>query len=81
MDKYENFALTVLVAFGALIIGSLMAIGIVWHDKPTFLFALGAAVVVWGSAFAVIFEKPGLYGGLLVLTVLLVAASITALVI
>lgn len=80
MDKYENFALTALVTFGALIIGSLMAIGIAWHDKPTFLFALGAAVVVWASGFAIIFEKPGLYGAMLVLTVLLVAASITALV-
>lgn len=80
MDKYENFALTILITFGALIIGFLMAVGIVWNDKPTFLFALSSAVVVWGSAFAVIFEKPGLYGALLVVTVMLVAASITALV-
>ena len=35
-----------MVAFGAIIIGGLMAVGIAWQDKAAFLYALSAAVAV-----------------------------------
>ena len=80
MDSVEKFALSIMLLFGALIVGGLMAIGIAWNDKPAFLYALASAVVVWGSSFAVLFSKPTIYGALLVVAVLLVAASIRTIV-
>jgi hypothetical protein len=80
MDSVEKFALSIMLVFGALVIGGLMAVGIAWNDKPGFLFALAAAIIVWISAFAVLFGKPTIYGVLLVLAGCLVAASIAAVV-
>lgn len=80
MDSVEKFALSIMLLFGALIVGGLMAVGIAWNDKPAFLYALAAAIVIWGSAFAVLFSKPPIYGALLIIAGLLVAASITAIV-
>lgn len=76
MDDYEKFATGLLIVFGALVIGGLMAMHIVIHSKPGFLFALAGGVVGWFSAFAVLFDKPKLYLGLIMLAILCVAASI-----
>ncbi len=65
MDNFEKYALALMVVFGALIIGGLMAVHIAWEHKAGFLYALGAAVVVWAAGFAVLFDKPRLYGLLL----------------
>ena len=80
MDSVEKFALSIMLIFGALIVGGLMAVGIAWADKAAFLYALASAIVVWGSAFAVLFGKPTIYGALLVVAGLLIAASITSIV-
>ncbi|WP_455473860.1 hypothetical protein [Bartonella sp. B30(2025)] len=77
MDDYEKFATSLLIVLGALIIGGLMAVHIVLMNKPGFLFALTAAIVGWFSAFAVLFDKPKLYLGLVILAVLCVASSIS----
>ncbi|VEJ45738.1 hypothetical protein [Bartonella vinsonii] len=77
MDDYEKFATGLLIVFGALIIGGLMAMHIVLMNKPGFLFALAAAIVGWFSAFAVLFDKPKVYLGLIILAMLCVASSIT----
>ncbi|WP_208432463.1 hypothetical protein [Bartonella taylorii] len=77
MDDYEKFATGLLIVFGALIIGGLMAMHIALTNKPGFLFALAAAVVGWFSAFAVIFDKPKVYLGLIILAMLCVASSIS----
>jgi len=42
MNDYEKFATALLIIFGALIIGGLMAVHIVAMNRPGFLFALGA---------------------------------------
>lgn len=78
MDDYEKYATGLLIVFGALIISGLMAVNLVVYDKAGFLFALGAAVVAWFSAFAVLFDKPRIYGLLLAVAVGLVGASIGA---
>lgn len=80
MDDYEKVATTLLIMFGALIIGGLMAVHIAILNKPGFLFALSAGVFGWFSAFAVLFNKPRLYLGLIVLAVIGVALSISFLV-
>lgn len=80
MDNYERYAIAVIITFGALIIGGMMAVSISWNDKPGFLFALGAAVLAWIAGHAVLFDKPKLYGLLITGSAALVAASITSLV-
>lgn len=80
MDHFEKLGFAIMVVFGAIIISGLMAVGVAWGDKPAFLYALSAAVVVWVSSFAVVFDRPRIFGLLLVLSVVLIAASITAIV-
>jgi hypothetical protein len=77
MDS-EHFAVMLMIIFGALVLGALMAVGIAWHDKPTFLFALFGTISAWAASFPVMFDRPSIYGVLLVLCILLTAASIAA---
>lgn len=76
MDDYEKFATALLIVFGAVIVGGLMALHISLHIKSGFLFALGAGIIGWFSAFAVLFDKPRIYFWLIVSAILCVAASI-----
>lgn len=78
MDDYEKYATATMIVFGALIIGALIAINIVVYDKAGILFALGAGIVAWFSAFAIMFDKPRAYGVMIAVAIGLVAASITA---
>lgn len=80
MDHFEKFGFAIMVVFGAIIIGGLMAYGIAWEDKPAFLYSLAAAVAVWGSSFAVVFDRPRIFGGLLVIAIVLITLSVTAIV-
>jgi hypothetical protein len=77
MDS-EHFAVMLMTVFGALILGGLMAVGIAWHDKATFIFALAGTVSAWVAAFPVMFDKPRFYSVLLILCVLLTAGSIVS---
>ncbi|TPW29848.1 hypothetical protein [Pararhizobium mangrovi] len=77
MDS-EHFAVMLMSVFGALILGGLMAAGIAWQDKPTFLFALAGTVCAWSAAFPVMFDKPRIYGVLLAVCVVLIAGSVVA---
>lgn len=80
MDNYEKYAISVIIVFGALVIGGLMFAGVTSDDKGVFLFALGAAIAAWISGHAVLFNKPKLYGGLVLLAVILCAGSVWQLV-
>ena len=80
MDHFEQLGFAIMVIFGAIVIAGLMAFGIGWEDKPAFLYVLAAAVVVWGSSFAVVFDRPRIFGGLLVTSIVLVALSIASIV-
>lgn len=80
MNNYEGFAVSVIIVFGALIIGGLMAANITLADKDGFLFALGAAGTAWLSGHAVLFNRPRLYGLLIVATAVFCGASIFMLV-
>src|SRR5690606_22073235 len=42
-DNFEKYAVAVIIVFGAVIIGGLMAAAVSWRDRDAFLFALGAA--------------------------------------
>lgn len=76
MDDYEKYAMGMMIVFGAVIISALMTVHLVVYDKAGFLLALGAAVIAWFSAFAVLLDKPRVYGGLIAIAIGLVAASI-----
>jgi hypothetical protein len=80
MDNYEKYAISVIIVFGALVTGGLMMAGLAFDSKGTFLFALGASIAAWVSGHAVLFNKPRLYGVLILGAILLTAASIWQLV-
>lgn len=80
MDNYEQYGISVIIVFGALAVGGLMLVGGAVADKGVFLFALGAALAGWVSGHAVLFNKPKLYGGLVLLAVILCAGSVWQLV-
>jgi hypothetical protein len=80
MDNYEHYAVMVIITFGALAIAGLMAIGIAVDDKGVFLFAFAAALCGWISGHLVLFNKPRMYGLLVLAAVLLCALSIFQLV-
>lgn len=77
MDS-EHFAVMLMVVFGALILGALMAAGLVWHNKATFLFALSSTGCAWLATFPVMFDRPRIYGILLVVCIVLTAASVVS---
>ena len=74
-DNYEKYAIAVIIVFGALVIGGLMAASIAAGDRSGFLFALGAATSAWIAGHAMLFDRPGVYGLLVVLAALLAAGS------
>ncbi|AZN72072.1 hypothetical protein D5400_13020 [Georhizobium profundi] len=80
MDHFEQLGFAIMVIFGAIVICGLMAFGIASQDKPAFMYALGSAVVVWGSSFAVVFDRPRIFGSLLFCSIVLIALSIVAIV-
>ena len=76
MDDYEKVATALLILFGALIIGGLMAVHIAVGNKAGFIFALSGGIVGWFSAFAILLDRPKIYLGLIILAVLCVAMSV-----
>jgi hypothetical protein len=78
-DNYEKYAVAVIIVFGALMIGGLMAAGLSMDDRQAFLWALGAAFFAWISGYTVLFDKPRIYGGLIVVAAVFAIASIVAL--
>ncbi|GLS33331.1 hypothetical protein SAMN04488498_105119 [Mesorhizobium albiziae] len=79
-DNYEKYAVAVIIVFGALIVGGLMAAGLSMGDRPAFLWALGGGFFGWLSGFSVLFDRPRIYGGLIIVSAGFCIASIVALV-
>jgi hypothetical protein len=79
-DNYEKYAVAVIIVFGALIIGGLMAAGLAMGDRPAFLWSLGSAFLAWVSGHAVLFDRPRIYGGLIFGASIFTIASVIALV-
>lgn len=71
----ERTAIAVIISFGAVIIGGLMAATLVYGRHDGFLFALGAATAAWLAGHAMLFVMPRIYGALLVLAILLAGAA------
>lgn len=79
-DNYEKYAIAVIIVFGAVIIGGLMAANLLYGDRSGFLFALGAATAAWVAGHAMLFDRPRVYGALIVLATLMSIASTITLV-
>ena len=80
MDHFEKLGFAIMVVFGAIVIVGLIGVGIAWNDKPAFLYALSAASAVWVSSFAVVFDRPRIFGLMLIVAMVLVGLSVTAIV-
>jgi hypothetical protein len=70
----------VIIVFGALMIGGLMAAGIARDNEPAFLWALGSSFFAWIAGHTVLFDKPRLYGALIVASAIFAIASLISLV-
>ena len=46
-DNFDKAAIAVIIVFGALILGGLMAANIAWGHRNGFLWALGGATAAW----------------------------------
>ncbi len=77
-NDLERYAIAIIVVFGALAIGGLMAAGISGGDRSTFLYALGAAASAWLAGYAMVFHLPRLLAVLILLALLMAIASTVA---
>lgn len=60
-DDFEKSAILIIVTFGALAIGGLMAANLVYGDRPGFLFALGSAAFAWVAGYTMLYNKPNAF--------------------
>lgn len=74
-DNYEKYAIAVIIVFGAVIVGGLMGASIGFDNRIGFLFALGSALAGWIAGHAMLFDRPRIYGMLIVIATLLAIAS------
>jgi hypothetical protein len=79
-SDFDRSAINVIVVFGALTIGGLMAAALVFGTRDSFLLALGASASAWLAGYAMILERPRAFGGLVALAVLMSLASLATLV-
>lgn len=75
-NDLERYAIAIIVVFGALAIGGLMAAAISAEDRSSFLFALGGAAAAWLAGYAMVFHLPRALA-LLIVTALLMAVAST----
>lgn len=74
-DNFETYAVSVIIVFGALVIGGLMAGSLHFGGRDAFLFALGAATSAWIAGHALLFDKPRFYVVFVVVSVAMAGAS------
>lgn len=79
-NELERYAIAIIVVFGALAIGGLMAAAISAGDRSSFLYALGAATSAWLAGYAMVFQLPRAVAILIVLAMVMAVASTVALV-
>lgn len=79
-DNFDKAAIAVIVVFGALIIGGLMAANLVYGHRNGFLYALGAAGTAWIAGHMILFDLPRAYAFMVAASFLLAFASTLSLV-
>lgn len=77
-DNFDKAAIAVIIVFGALILGGLMAANIAYGHRNGFLWALGGATAAWIAGHAILFDVPRIYAVLIgIATLMAVASTIT----
>ncbi len=77
-NDFEKYAVAVIIVFGALIIGGLMAASLVFGHRNGFLFALGGATSAWIAGNALLLDRPRLYALFVgIAAIMLIASTIT----
>ncbi|RVD72710.1 MAG: hypothetical protein E5V62_03460 [Mesorhizobium sp.] len=77
-NDFERYAVAVIIVFGALIIGGLMAASMTFGHRNGFLFALGGATSAWISGNALLLDRPRLYALFVgIAAVMLLASTLT----
>ncbi|KQZ19075.1 hypothetical protein ASD50_06065 [Mesorhizobium sp. Root552] len=74
-DNFDKAGIAVIIVFGALILGGLMAANLVAGDRNGFLFALGASFAAWIAGHVVLFDMPRVYAVLIAIAALMAVAS------
>jgi len=64
-DDFEKSAIFIIVVFGALTLGGLMAANLVYGHRTGVLFALGSSTCAWAAGYAMIYNKPSAFRWLL----------------
>jgi hypothetical protein len=80
-ENIEKYGVSVIVVFGALIIGGLMAATISFGHRNGFLFALGAATAAWVAGFTMVLNLPRLYGVIVAISILMAVFATLSLVV
>jgi hypothetical protein len=74
-DDFEKSAIFIIVVFGALTIGGLMAANLFYGQRSGFLFAVGSSTFAWCTGYAMIYNKPALFRWLLAGTIAMSVVS------
>ncbi|WP_309084344.1 hypothetical protein [Chelativorans sp.] len=74
-DNFEAYAVAVIIAFGAVTIGGLMAATIAFGERDGFLFSLGSGAAAWLAGYAIFFDRPRGYMVCLGVSVLMAVAA------
>ena len=74
-DNFDKAAIAVIIVFGALIVGGLMAANLVVGDRNGFLFALGAGFAAWIAGHMMLFDLPRTYAVLVGVAAIMAVAS------
>ncbi|WEX07222.1 hypothetical protein [Chelativorans sp. AA-79] len=77
-DNFEAYAVAVIIVFGAITIGGLMAATISFGERDGFLFSLGAGTSAWLAGYAIFFDRPRTYMAFLVVCILMSIAATLA---
>jgi hypothetical protein len=78
-DNFDKAAIAVIIVFGALILGGLMAANISWGHRNGFLWALGGATAAWIAGHIILFDLPRIYAVLIGVAALMAVASTVSL--
>ena len=77
-DNFDKAAIAVIIVFGALIIGGLMAANIAYGHRNGFLWALGGGTAAWIAGHTILFDMPRVYAALVGIATLMAIASTVA---
>ncbi|PZN54224.1 MAG: hypothetical protein DIU65_07730 [Proteobacteria bacterium] len=77
-DNFDKAGIAVIIVFGALVLGGLMAANLVVGHRNGFLWALGGATAAYIAGHAVLFDLPRVYAVLVGIATIMAIASTVA---